>query len=68
MPLNGWDPYQDLFEGLEQYGDPMDESLAWAIKFDDLESSLIKVESFDSFSSYQYSYDELLTKMNDGTL
>ena len=39
---SGWDSAEDKLQGTEEYGDPTDNTKAWAIKFN--QSSKLKVE------------------------
>ena len=62
--LPGWDPAKDRLQGTEVYGDPSDNSTAWAINFADISSFVYKVESVDKTYSKEYKKSELVGKMH----
>ena len=43
--LVGYDLPKDKLEGTEEFGDPDDDTKCWAIKFNDLRLTLVKIES-----------------------
>ena len=57
--LSGWDPANDLLKGTEQYGDPEDDSQAWAKPFDHLWVSKYKVERSDGSKVKEYKKGQL---------
>jgi hypothetical protein len=61
IPANciGWDPEKDPLSGKEAYGNPTDNSSAWAVKFDEIYFDKYKIESVDKSYIIEYSKEVL---------
>ena len=54
--LKGWK--KDGVEGTEEYGDEFDNSAAWAIKYDKISHTKVKIQSFDKTYIREYSKEQ----------
>ena len=59
--MEGWNS-KDKLVGNEVYGDSASNSKAWAIQFDKIDFSKLKVESSDGSYSKEYTKEELVGK------
>ena len=60
--LEGYVPGKDMMSGTEVYGKHGDHANAWAIKFDHIPYTKIKVESVDKVYSFKYSPEDIILK------
>jgi len=60
-----WDQHKDKLNGTEVYGDPNDDTKPWAVKFDDIKFTHIKVEGKNKSFSKEYTKENLFGKMKE---
>ena len=58
--LEGYVPENDSLSGSEIYGKHGDHTKAWAIKFDHVPYTKIKVESVDKVYRFEYSREDII--------